>query len=76
MRKALVFALFSVLFSAIRAAYAHCDTLDGPVIQAARQALDTGNVDLVLVWIQPKDEAEIRSGFAKTLEVRMQGDAA
>ena len=76
MRKALVFALFSVLFSAIRAAYAHCDTLDGPVIQAARQALDTGNVDLVLVWIQPKDEADIRSSFAKTLEVRKQSDAA
>ena len=76
MRKAFAFALFAVLFSAGQIAYAHCDTLDGPVIKAARQALETGNVDLVLVWIQPKDEAEIRSAFAKTLEVRKQGDAA
>lgn len=76
MRKAFVFALFAVLFTTGQFACAHCDTLDGPVIKAARQALETGNVDLVLAWIQPKDEAEIRSAFARTLEVRKQGDAA
>ena len=76
MRRVLAAALFVVLFSASHAVYAHCDTLDGPVIKAARQALETGNVDLVLVWIQPKDEAKIRSAFAKTLEVRKQSDAA
>ena len=29
------------------AALAHCDTLDGPVVTLARQALDSGNVNLV-----------------------------
>ena len=51
-------------------AAAHCDTLDGPVVAAARKALDTGNVDLVLIWVQKKDEAEIRNHFQKTVAVR------
>ena len=51
-------------------AAAHCDTLDGPVVAAARKALDTGNVDLVLIWVQKKEEAEIRNHFQKTVAVR------
>jgi hypothetical protein len=49
---------------------AHCDTLDGPVVAAARKALDTGNVNLVLIWVQKRDEAEIRNHFQKTVAVR------
>ena len=49
---------------------AHCDTLDGPVVGAARKALESGNINLVLVWIQKKDEAEIRNRFQKTIAVR------
>jgi hypothetical protein len=52
------------------AADAHCDTLDGPVVAAARKALDTGNVNPVLIWVQKKDEAEIRKQFDKTVAVR------
>jgi hypothetical protein len=51
-------------------AFAHCDTLGGPVIKAAQEALETGNVNLVLIWVQKKDEAEIRKAFEKTLTVR------
>lgn len=51
-------------------ALAHCDTLDGPVVAAARKALDTGNVNLVLVWVQKSDDAEIRSAFQRTRNVR------
>jgi hypothetical protein len=50
--------------------FAHCDGLDGPVVQAARQALDSGNVNLVLIWIQKRDEDEIRKAFSLTLAVR------
>jgi len=49
---------------------AHCDTLDGPVVGAARKALESGNVNLVLVWVQKKDETEIRNHFQKTVAVR------
>src|SRR5450756_1585862 len=48
----------------------HCDGLDGPVVKAARQALVTGNVKLVLIWVQASDEAELRKAFAKTIAVR------
>jgi hypothetical protein len=57
-------------------AYAHCDTLDGPVVSAARQALGNGNVNLVLVWVQKGDEAEIRNAFQRASSVRKAGGEA
>lgn len=51
-------------------ARSHCDTLDGPVIMDAKKALDTENVNLVLIWVQKKDEAEIRKAFEETLSMR------
>lgn len=57
-------------------AAAHCDTLDGPVVAAARKALDSGNVNLVLLWVQPKDEADIRNMFQKAVAVRKAGGHA
>jgi hypothetical protein len=49
---------------------AHCDGLDGPVVKAAQKALAARNVALVLIWVQPKDEPEIRAAFERTLTVR------
>ena len=57
-------------------AFAHCDTLDGPVVAAARKALDSGNVNLVLVWVRKSDDAEIRKQFEKTVAVRKAGGRA
>lgn len=76
-RKTLVaaFSLAAVLGWAAPA-QAHCDTLDGPVVSAARQALDTGNVKLALVWVQEKDEAELRQAFQKASAARKSGGAA
>jgi hypothetical protein len=48
----------------------HCDTMEGPVVKAAKNALETGNVNLVLVWVQKKDEVDIKKAFEKTLAVR------
>jgi len=44
---------------------AHCDTLDGPVIQDARKALDAKDVTPVLKWVKQKDEKVVRAVFAK-----------
>jgi len=44
--------------------------MDGPVVMAAKKALETGDVNLVLIWVQKKDEAEIKKAFQKTLAVR------
>lgn len=54
----------------------HCDTLDGPVVTAARNALNAKNVNLVLIWVQPKDEPEIKLSFQQALEVRKLGGKA
>jgi len=51
-------------------AAAHCDGLDGPVVAAARQALESGDPNSVLIWVQPKDEAEVRRAFAEAVAVR------
>ncbi|MGA7614322.1 MAG: DUF6448 family protein, partial [Thermoanaerobaculia bacterium] len=43
--------------------FAHCDTLDGPVVRDARVALEKGSVTPVLKWVRPADETEIRAAF-------------
>jgi hypothetical protein len=59
-----------------QSAYAHCDTLDGPVVKAARVALDKGNITPLLKWVRPSDEKEIRDAFEMTLAVRAKGGKA
>lgn len=49
---------------------AHCDTMNGPVITAAKLALDKGDVKLILIWVSPKDEVAITELFNNTLKLR------
>lgn len=63
-------AISAALLSAAGPASAHCDGVDGPVVKSAQQALDTGNVNRVLIWVQHTDEAQIKDAFRKTIEVR------
>ena len=51
-------------------AAAHCDTLDGPVIQDAQKALETKDVTPVLKWVKQKDEKAVRAEFAKALSAK------
>ena len=55
---------------------AHCDTLDGPVVNAARAALENGKIAPVLAWVQASDEGEIRDAFARARVVRTGGKEA
>jgi hypothetical protein len=58
-------------------AYAHCDTMDGPVVIAAQQALETGELEPALIWVREQDEPEIRHAFEHVRRVRaLGGDAA
>src|SRR3972149_4228335 len=57
-------------------ALAHCDGLDGPVVAAAREALKTGDVNHVLIWVRDKDEPEIRAAFQSARSVRRLGSDA
>jgi hypothetical protein len=72
-----IFLGIGLLFTAMSEnAFAHCDTLDGPVVQTARIALEKGDVTPLLKWVQADDEKEIRVAFQKTLIVRAKGAEA
>lgn len=72
-----VIAVFAALvFGFASSASAHCDGLDGPVVMAARQALESGDINPVLIWVGEDDEQEIRAAFNETLTVRALGEDA
>ncbi|HEX2310870.1 MAG TPA: DUF6448 family protein [Vicinamibacterales bacterium] len=54
----------------------HCDSLDGPVVNAARTALEVGDVALVLPFVRADGEAEVRRVFDSVLPVREFGPEA
>ena len=56
--------------------FAHCDTLDGPVVKTASMALEKGDITPLLKWVRPSDEKEIRDAFDLTIAVRAQGGKA
>jgi len=74
MKKMILWVVVTVF--AVSGAAAHCDSLDGPVVVAARAALESGRPDGVLAWVQPADETAIREAFLKTREVRKLGPKA
>jgi Family of unknown function (DUF6448) len=76
MRNRLFAALAVVVLLFPTIAAAHCDTMDGPVIAAAKVALNTGDIRPVLKWIGKKDEPDIQAAFARALTVRAQGPEA
>jgi len=55
-------------------ALAHCDTLDGPVVNLARQALAKGDVKIILPWVAADKEVEIKKAFDLTMAVRGKGE--
>jgi hypothetical protein len=52
---------------------AHCDAMDGPVVQAAQTAIEQNDVGLVLRWVPPAQEAAVRAAFTRTMTVRALG---
>jgi hypothetical protein len=70
----IVIGFFCIAFS--EKVFAHCDTLDGPVVQSARIALEKGDITALLKWVRADDEKEVRVAFQKTLAVRAKGGEA
>jgi hypothetical protein len=52
--------------------FAHCDTVNGPVVNDAKQALEKANADIVLKWVREQDEEKIKKALNETLEKRKQ----
>jgi hypothetical protein len=66
---------FSVSWSAA-SVQAHCDSINGPVVSAARRALEAGDVTLILPYVRVEAEAELTAAFQQTLVVRTLGAEA
>ena len=54
----------------------HCDSLDGPVVTAARKALDATDVDLILPFVRSEGATEIRDAFDRAVKARALGPEA
>jgi len=53
----------------------HCDSLDGPVVTAARVALEAENVNLILPYVPKQGEEEVKRAFEKVIAVRKNNGA-
>ncbi len=69
-------AALTAVFLVSSDGFAHCDTLDGPVVQDARKAIAAGDVTPVLKWVKPKDEKGVREAFRKLSATRGKGAEA
>ena len=63
--------MLSLLIVSTNLTFAHCDTMDGPVIKDAKMAIEKNNINYVLKWIQPQDEHELMDAFLLTMKVRI-----
>ncbi len=54
----------------------HCDSMDGPVVTAAKKALAAENVNLILPYVPKAGEEEITRAFQKVIPARKEGTLA
>lgn len=54
----------------------HCDTMDGPVVNAARYALENKDVNLILPYVKDEASADVKSAFEMALEARKASPSA
>ncbi len=54
----------------------HCDTKDGPIAKAVAKALETENVNYILIWLPKSEENELKNVFEKSLKARKLGKEA
>ena len=71
-------AATSVVFAlaVVRPARAHCDTMDGPTVADGRRALETGEANHALKWVDGAHERELGEAFELARRVRVLGDDA
>jgi hypothetical protein len=62
--------LFGVALVGLNKSYAHCDTLNGPIVKAAKTALEKKDITPVLKWIKKENEKEVAQAFQNSLDVR------
>ena len=70
-RSFIYFAFTALLMCSYYSMYAHCDTMDGPVVADARKAIEQNNINYVLKWVKPAFEKEITQAFGLIMKVRI-----
>ena len=65
--------IFAVITLNSKVAEAHCDSVDGPVVLAAKRALNSKDVKLVLPYVSEDGEHEVEEAFKKVLLIRNKG---
>ena len=76
MNKLATLFLFFVLVLSTSVSFAHCDTMEGPLVLDAKNAINQNNVNIVLKWVPAANETEIRDAFNQMMRVRvLSGDA-
>ena len=71
-RLGILLVLFSIC--AFGMAFAHCDTMDGPVVADARIALEKSDITPALKWIKKEAEPELKTAFEKAVSERAKGE--
>lgn len=62
--------ILSMMILSTNLTFAHCDTMDGPLIADARKAMGQNNVNYVLKWVSAANESEIRDAFNLVMKVK------
>jgi hypothetical protein len=72
-KAAAVAAAAAIMFLPAGSVFAHCDTMDGPIVPEAQTALETGDITPVLKWVPRADEPAVQQAFRRALAVRDRG---
>jgi hypothetical protein len=76
-KKLLLFMMvFMLMIFSTGVSFAHCDTMDGPLIKDAKLAIRSNNVNYVLKWVKQENENEIKEAFSLVMKVRKSGTDA
>lgn len=51
-------------------ASAHCDTMEGPTVADGYKAIESGNVNYALKWVQPEYETDITNKFNLIMKMK------
>lgn len=65
-----IIAISAFILWNVSTVFAHCDTMDGPVVADAKKAIEKNNVNYVLKWVRPENEKEIKEAFGLMNKVR------
>jgi hypothetical protein len=67
-------SLAALLFCAPAIVFAHCDTMDGPVVADGRTALEKADITPALKWVKKEIEPELKVAFDKAITERSKGE--